>query len=100
MTRRIKKELREFFENQSLTDKEKHFILGCIRAQSKYPQLTQRQWDIVQEIKERYSNGENSGSKKATERKDPIPWKDVRRLQQTQKIRQEGKEGDGTSKRE
>ena len=62
MTRRIKKDLKEFFDNQELTDQEKSFIVGCIRAQNKFPQLTQRQWDIVQEIKERYSNVEISRS--------------------------------------
>ncbi len=56
MIRRIKKPLREFFDKQSLTDAEKNFILSCIDAQSKYPQLTQRQWDIILEIKERYSD--------------------------------------------
>ena len=56
MIRRIKKPLREFFDKHSLTDAEKNFIVGCIDAQSKYPQLTQRQWDIILEIKERYSN--------------------------------------------
>ena len=56
MIRRIKKPLREFFDKQSLTDAEKNFILVCIDAQSKYPQLTQRQWDIILEIKERYSD--------------------------------------------
>ena len=63
MTRRIKRPLREFFDKQSLTDAEKNFILGCIDAQSKYPQLTQRQWDIIQEIKERYNNVKISRSK-------------------------------------
>ena len=56
MIRRIKKPLREFFDKQSLTDAEKNFILSCIDAQSKYPQLTKRQWDIILEIKERYSD--------------------------------------------
>lgn len=65
MTRRIKKELKEFFDNQELTDQEKSFIVGCIRAQSKFPQLTQRQWDIVQEIKERYNNVKVPRSKEA-----------------------------------
>lgn len=54
MTRRIKKDLKTFFDNQSLTDFEKSFILGCINAQNKFPQLTQRQWEIVKEIEERY----------------------------------------------
>lgn len=62
MIRRIKKPLLEFFENHTLTDGEKTFILGCINAQKKYPQLTHRQWQIVCEIKDRY-NEQVSGSK-------------------------------------
>jgi len=54
MTRRIKKELKEFFDNQPLTDKEKNFIMGCIRAQEKFPQLTGRQWEIIMSIKGKY----------------------------------------------
>jgi hypothetical protein len=68
MTRRIKKPLKDFFDNHSLTDAEKSFILGCIQAQNKYPQLTQRQWDIVCEIKERHSNGKISRSEEITKR--------------------------------
>ena len=55
--RRIKKQLKEFFDNHSLTDKEKAFIMGCMRAQVKYPQLTQSQWDVLMSIQERYKNG-------------------------------------------
>lgn len=66
MTRRIKKDLKQFFDNQELTDQEKTFILGCIKAQSKFPQLTQRQWDIIQEIKERYSDVEISRSRETS----------------------------------
>lgn len=44
----------EFFEKQSLTDAEKTFILGCINSQKKYPQLTQRQWQIICDIKKKY----------------------------------------------
>jgi len=65
MTRRIKKPLRDFFDKQALTDAEKDFILGCINAQNKYPQLTHRQWKIVNEIKERY-DGKDSRSKEIT----------------------------------
>lgn len=54
MIRRIKKPLLEFFEKQTLTDGEKSFILGCINAQKKHPQLTLRQWQIVCEIKSKY----------------------------------------------
>lgn len=70
MTRRIKKDLKEFFDKHELTDQERIFIVGCIKAQSKFPQLTQRQWDIVQEIKERYKNVKISRSREASERED------------------------------
>ena len=56
MTRRIKKPLKDFVDKQSLTDAEKEFILGCINAQNKYPQLTHRQWQIVCDIEKRYKN--------------------------------------------
>tara|TARA_Y100000034_G_C6606915_1_gene264190 strand:+ start:366 stop:539 length:174 start_codon:yes stop_codon:yes gene_type:complete len=56
MTRRIKTQLKKFFEEKPLTDKEKHFILGCIKAQSQYPQLTTAQWRIVMEIKKKYKD--------------------------------------------
>ena len=56
MTRRIKKPLLDFFDKQTLTDAEKSFILGCIQSQKKYPQLTQRQWQIVCEIEDRYTS--------------------------------------------
>lgn len=59
MTRRIKKELREFFETQPLTAPEKAFILGCIAAQTSYPQLTSRQWKIVCDIEKRYKDGKS-----------------------------------------
>ena len=55
--RRIKKPLKEFFDNHPLTDKEKAFIMGCMRAQVKHPQLTQSQWDVIVAIQERYKNG-------------------------------------------
>ena len=55
MTRRIKRDLKIFFENQPLTAEEKYFILGCIKAQNNFPQLTQRQWEIVKKIEERYT---------------------------------------------
>jgi len=60
MTRRIKKPLKDFFDKQTLTDAEKDFIIGCINAQSKYPQLTHRQWQSVTEIKERYEKCQNT----------------------------------------
>ena len=59
MTRRIRQELRKFFDEKELTDKEREFILGCMTAQKSYPQLTKKQWDIVQEIKLRYKEEEN-----------------------------------------
>jgi hypothetical protein len=59
MTRRIKKELQKFFESQALTDAEKVFILGCIAAQQQYPQLTNRQWQIVCDIESRYKYGKS-----------------------------------------
>ena len=59
MTRRIKRELREFFEKQPLTEPEKTFIFGCIAAQQEYPQLTSRQWKIVCDIEARYKHGKS-----------------------------------------
>ena len=55
-TRRIRKELRLFLEDKELTDKERSFISGCVKAQQKHPQLTSRQWQIVCEIEQRYKN--------------------------------------------
>lgn len=54
ITRRIRRDLADFFENQNLTDEERNFILGCTRAQIKFPQLTARQWQIVLEIEQKY----------------------------------------------
>lgn len=59
-TRRIRKELRIFLENQELTDKERSFVSGCLKSQQKHPQLTSRQWQIVCEIEQRYNNVEIS----------------------------------------
>ena len=56
MTRRIKAKLKLFFENESLTAEERKFILGCIRAQQSYPQLTGRQWEIVCDIEKKYKD--------------------------------------------
>jgi len=61
MTRRIKKQLKQFFESQPLTDKEKAFILGCIDFQDSYPQLTNSQWKVILEIEARYKNGKSEG---------------------------------------
>ena len=60
MTRRIRKELRIFLEYKELTDKERSFVAGCLKAQQKHPQLTSRQWQIVCEIEQRYNNVEIS----------------------------------------
>ena len=68
MTRRIKKPLKDFFDKHSLTDAEKSFILGCINAQNKYPQLTHRQWSIICEIEERYKNVKVPRSEEITKR--------------------------------
>mgnify|MGYP006907230194 CR=1 FL=1 len=35
-TRRIRKDLRIFFEDTELTVKEKSFVLGCLKAQQKF----------------------------------------------------------------
>lgn len=57
-TRRIRKPLRDFFENKPLTDREKIFIMGCIRLQEKHPQLTAKQWAIVCDIENRHKEEE------------------------------------------
>lgn len=64
MSRRIKPDLEYFFKTNPLTEWEKSFILGCIKAQQKHPQLTPKQWQIVSNIKERYSNAESETDKK------------------------------------
>ena len=62
MSKRINKQLKRFFEEKPLTDWEKNFILGCIKAQdnSWYGQLTIKQWNKVNSIKEKYDD--TSGS--------------------------------------
>ena len=55
-TRRIRKELRTLFAEKEITDKERSFIAGCLKAQQKHPQLTSRQWQIICEIEQRYKN--------------------------------------------
>tara|TARA_B110000285_G_C15129487_1_gene622521 strand:+ start:1073 stop:1252 length:180 start_codon:yes stop_codon:yes gene_type:complete len=52
--RRIKKPLKDFFDSKELTDKELSFIKGCLKAQVKYPQLTQSQWDVIVSIQNKY----------------------------------------------
>ncbi len=59
ITRRIRKELKIFFEDKELTDKERSFISGCLKAQQKHPQLTSRQWQIVCDIEKKYNNVES-----------------------------------------
>jgi len=59
ITRRIRKKLKTFFEDKELTDKERSFISGCLKAQQKYPQLTSRQWQIVCDIEKKYNNVES-----------------------------------------
>lgn len=63
MTRRIRKDLKEFFDKQTLTDAEKFFIIGCMVAQTNHPQLTNKQWKVVMSIEERYRNGKGVGCK-------------------------------------
>ena len=58
-TRRIRKELRTFFEGKELTDKERSFISGCLKAQQKHPQLTSKQWKILCDIEKKYNNVES-----------------------------------------
>ena len=65
-TRRINNALREFFENQTLTDAENSFILSALQNQKNHPQLTQRQWQIVCEIKERYKDVKVSRSEETS----------------------------------
>jgi len=59
ITRRIRKELKIFFEDKELTDKERSFVSGCLKAQQKHPQLTSRQWQIVCDIEKKYNNVES-----------------------------------------
>jgi len=68
MIRRIKKPLKDFLDNQSLTDAEKSFILGCINAQNKYPQLTHRQWQIVCDIEKKYKDEQIPKGEEITKR--------------------------------
>ena len=68
MIRRIKKPLKDFLDNQALTDAEKSFILGCINAQNKYPQLTHRQRQIVCDIEKRYKDEQISRGEEITKR--------------------------------
>ena len=62
MSRRINKKLKQFLDEKPLTDWEKNFIIGCIRAQDKswYGQLTTKQWNKIKSIKEKYNDIESS----------------------------------------
>lgn len=53
-TRRIRQNLVDFFGTKKLTFKEKQFISNCLKYQEDYPQLSNRQWEIIMEIKKRY----------------------------------------------
>ncbi len=57
MIRRIKTNLKRFFESKPLTDKEKSFIMSALSSQQKYPQLHPNIWKVVCEIESRYKNG-------------------------------------------
>jgi len=58
MSKRINKQLKQFFDENPLTDWEKNFIIGCIKSQdnSHYSQLTTRQWAKVLDIKRKYND--------------------------------------------
>ncbi len=62
MSKRINKKLKQFLDEKPLTDWEKNFIIGCIRAQDKswYGQLTTKQWNKIKSIKEKYNDIESS----------------------------------------
>lgn len=63
MTRRLKKQHLDIISKYELTDKERNFILGCIRCQKQYPQLTNKQWTIAMIIYERCLEYESESSK-------------------------------------
>jgi hypothetical protein len=54
--RRIRTNLKRFFESKPLTDKEKSFILSALSNQQKYPQLHPNIWKVVCDIESRYKN--------------------------------------------
>ena len=56
-TRRITKKLELFLKKQELTRFEYDFLKGCLEFQQKIPQLTNRQWNVIIRIKEKYING-------------------------------------------
>ena len=62
MSKRINKKLKQFLDEKPLTDWEKNFIIGCIRAQDKswYGQLTTKQWNKIKSMKEKYNDIESS----------------------------------------
>ena len=62
MTKRINKQLKQFFDEKPLTDWEKDFIMGCIRFQdrSNYSQVTSKQWNKIIELKKKYGESDAS----------------------------------------
>jgi len=67
MTRRINKKLEYFLKKQKLTFREYKFLQGCLSFQNKLPQLTNKQWQVVKSIQEKYKNGQEDteGSQKS-----------------------------------
>ena len=59
MSRRIIPSLKRFFDENPLTNKEKGFILSCMRCQIQYPQLTIPQWIVIKEIEQKYMKETN-----------------------------------------
>lgn len=53
-TRRIRKELLQFFNAAPLEEKDRTFIESCLKSQQRHPQLTSRQWEVVQGIYQKY----------------------------------------------
>ena len=62
MTKRINKQLKQFFDEKPLTDWEKDFIMGCIRFQdrSNYSQVTSKQLNKKIELKKKYGESDAS----------------------------------------
>ena len=59
-TRRISKKIEEeILSRETLTDSQKTFIKGLLFFQKKYPQLSQKQWEIFMNIYEE-TNGKRS----------------------------------------
>lgn len=49
-TRRISKKIEDEILRRNLTEEQKTFIKGLLIFQKKYPQLSQKQWEIFQKI--------------------------------------------------